>query len=173
MDMAHRPNTVSAWLVKNGWRGLWGRDNSQGYIHSPIGAPRVYKDFSQVQRRDPHLGTIYQNEGNEKALFIYWSNDRIKDRLAVLRDSGRWHVHPGITKDYIHQLNAESKEMKRSPVTGRVTFYWKQVRKDNHLFDCEAMQIVMALVGGVLEEEAAASVQLPLAIDSAPLTPSV
>ena len=75
------------------------------------------------------------------------------------RDSGRWHVHANITKDYIHQLNAESKDMKRSPVTGRVTYYWRQVRRDNHLFDCEAMQILMALVGGVLEEEASTSTQ--------------
>jgi hypothetical protein len=162
MDMAHKPNTVSGIMVKNGWRGLWGRDNSQGYIHSPIGSPKVFKDYSQVQRRDPHLGTIYQSEGNEKALFIYWSNDRIKDRLAVQRDSGRWHVHANITKDYIHQLNSESKEMKRSPITGRVTYYWKQVRRDNHLFDCEAMQIVMALAGGVLEEEAVAATQTQL-----------
>lgn len=162
MDMAHRPNTVSAVLVRNGWRGLWGRDNSQGYIHSAIGSPRVYKDYSTVQLRDPHLGTIRQSEGNEKALFVYWSNDRIKDRLAVLRDSGRWHVHPGISKDYIHQINAESKESKRSPITGRITYYWKQVRRDNHLFDCEAMQVVMALIGGVLEEEGVAQAQLPL-----------
>lgn len=169
MDMAHKPNTVSGIMVKNGWRGLWGRDNSQGYIHSPIGAPKVYKDYSQVQRRDPHLGTIYQSEGNDKALFVYWSNDRIKDRLAVQRDSGRWHVHANISKDYIHQLNAETKDMKRSPITGRVTYYWKQVRRDNHLFDCEAMQIVMALVGGVLEEEATAATQTQLALTAEPV----
>jgi len=47
-------------------------------------------------------------------------------------------------------------------VTGRITYYWKQVRRDNHLFDCEAMQVVMALVGGVLEEEASAQGQLHL-----------
>ena len=96
---------------------------------------------------------VNQSEGNDKAMFVFWSNDRIKDRLAVLRDGGRWHVNSNVSKEYIHQINAESKEMKRSPATGRVTYYWKRVRKSNHMFDCEAMQVVMALVGGVLQDD--------------------
>jgi DNA-directed RNA polymerase subunit RPC12/RpoP len=152
VDMAHKPNTVSSILIRNGWRGLWGSDKT-GFLHSGIGANRVIKDYSPIQYRDPHLGTVNQSEGNDKAMFVFWSNDRIKDRLAVLRDGGRWHVNSNVSKEYIHQINAESKEMKRSPATGRVTYYWKRVRKSNHMFDCEAMQVVMALVGGVLQDD--------------------
>jgi len=155
MDMGHKPNTVCSILIRNGWRGLWGSDKG-GFLHSGIGADRVIKDYSPIQLRDPHLGTVNQGEGNQKAMFVYWSNDRIKDRLAVLRAGGRWHVNANVSKAYIHQLNAEQKESKRSAVTGRITYYWKRVRKDNHMFDCEAMQVALALVGGVLEDDTGA-----------------
>jgi hypothetical protein len=165
LDMAHRPNMVSALLVKNDWRGLWGSDKT-GFIHSLSNGNRLVREYSPIQYRDPHLGTIHQNENNSRAMFVYWSNDRIKDRLAVLRhtEPPRWHVHSNITKDYIHQINSEIKTTKVSPQTGKIKYYWRQMRKANHLFDCEAMQIVMALVGGILEDDSgkAATAQQPL-----------
>jgi hypothetical protein len=165
VDMAHRPNMVSALLVKNDWRGLWG-SSKDGFIHNLGRGFSVTKEYSKVQHRDPHLGTIQQSESNRKAMYVYWSNDRIKDRLEVLRAGGRWHVMADVTKVYVHQLNSEIKTTKVS-ATGKVSYFYKQVRKDNHLRDCEAMQIVMALAGGILEDavERAASAQGVLAIE--------
>jgi len=168
IDMAHRPNMVSAVLVKNDWRGLWGSPRD-GFTWTYANGNKMIKEFSQTQFRDPHLGTIHQSETNNRAMFVYWSNERIKDRLAVMRgedDPERWHVHSNITKDYVHQMNSEIKTTKVGR-TGRVTFYWRQVRKANHLFDCEAMQIVMVLAGRILEDDAdrAASAQGVLAIE--------
>jgi len=154
VDMAHKPNKVSALLVKNGWRGLWG-DSKNGFVHTLGNGNQVVREYSMVVYRDPHLGTIHQSENNAKAMFIYWSNDRIKDRLFVLKESGRWNVHPGVSKEYIHQINSEIKSVKVSPQTGRSTYFWKQVRRDNHLWDCEAENVVMALAGGVLEDDSA------------------
>jgi len=155
LDMAHRPNMVSALLVKNGWRGLWGSDKG-GFTHSQGRGQRVLKEYSPVQYRDPHLGTVLQSEQNNKAMFIFWSNDRIKDRLEVMRyaDPARWHVPNTISKDYIHQLNSERREVKVNRITGRMTYYWKRVRRDNHLFDCESMQLVMGQSGGVIQDDA-------------------
>ena len=170
LDMAHKPNTVCSILIRNGWRGLWGSDKG-GFLHSGIGADRVIKDYSPIQYRDPHLGTVNQSDSNQKAMFVYWSNDRIKDRLAVLRAGGRWHVNANVSKAYIHQINAEQKESKRSPVTGRITYFWKRVRKDNHMFDCEAMQVALALVGGVLEDDTGApEVPVQATLDLTPET---
>lgn len=170
LDMAHRPNRVAALLVKNHWRGLWGSDKN-GFIHNLSNGYKLIREYSPVQFRDPHLGTIHQNEQNERAMFIYWSGDRIKDRLEVLRhadDPPRWHVHSNITKAYIHHMNAESKQSKISPKTGRLTWFYKQVRKDNHLRDCECMQLVMALKNGILEDEAGrqANSQIALGLGS-------
>jgi len=155
LDMAHRPNKVGALLVKNGWRGLWGSDKA-GFIHSLGNGNKVIKEYSPVQYRDPHLGTVHQSEQNNKAMFVYWANDRIKDRLEVLRyeDPPRWHVHNNISKDYVHQMNSERREVKTYRMTGRKAYYWKRIRKANHLFDCESMQIVMGLIGGVIHDDA-------------------
>lgn len=66
----------------------------------------------------------------------------------------KFHVPSTVTNDYIRQLNAEIKTSRIAPLTGRLVHFWKQVRKDNHLRDCELMNIAMALAGGILEDEA-------------------
>ena len=168
VDMAHRPNMVAALLVKNGWNGLWGSDRL-GFTHTLPNGYKVIREYSKIEFRDPHLGTIYQSEQNIRAPFVYWSGDRIKDRLEVLRfeEPARWHVDAGVSKDYVHQLNSEIKTSKISPKTGRITFYWRQVRKANHLRDCEAMQIVLTLKNGILEDEASrqANTQIALGLE--------
>jgi hypothetical protein len=153
--MAHRPNQAAKLIVKNGWRGLWGSDK-KGFIHSLGNGARIIRDFSPVQNRDPHLGTVYQSEGNKRAMYIYWSNDRLKDRLEIMRHTlpTKFHVPSTVTNEYIRQLNAEIKTTRIAPLTGRLVHFWKQVRKDNHLRDCELMGLVMALAGGILEDEA-------------------
>jgi hypothetical protein len=161
LDVANQTNRVCAMLVKNDWRGLWGSDK-EGWIHTLPSGNRVIREYSPVQFRDPHLGTIESSERNTRAMFLYWSNDRIKDRLAVLRgaEPERWHVRSDISSDYVHQLNSELKTTKVMPKSGKVVYYWKRVRTANHMFDCEAMQICMALAGGILaDDENTASMQ--------------
>lgn len=179
LDMAHRPNMVASLLVKNGWRGLWGQDR-QGYPHTLGPGLRVVREYSPVQFRDPHLGTIHQNENNARAKYRYWCTDRIKDRLAALRglNPPRWHVHAQVTRDYVHQMNSE-KRVPKETRTGRLIYYWKAFRKANHLWDCECMQIVMALSGGVLEDDAMRAVndqqqifKLEASLDQNPITPA-
>ncbi|MEI6716073.1 MAG: terminase gpA endonuclease subunit [Verrucomicrobiota bacterium] len=155
LDMAHRPNVVARLCVKNGWRGLWGSPNKKGFVHTLGNGHRIIRDFSPTQSRDPHLGTVHQSEGNKRALFAYWAVDAIADRLAILRYSvpTKWHVHSRVDNDYIRQINAEVKMTRINPMTGKPTYYWKQLRRDNHLGDCERLQVVMALAGGILEDD--------------------
>jgi phage terminase large subunit GpA-like protein len=56
---------------------------------------------------------------------LRWPEDRI----------GGWHIFKGIDDDYCHQLVSEAR-MKLP--TGKVE--WVQRSRDNHYFDCEAMQ---------------------------------
>jgi phage terminase large subunit GpA-like protein len=60
----------------------------------------------------------------------------VHERLRWPEDHvGGWHVFKGIDDDYCHQLVSEAR-LKRP--TGRVE--WVQRSRDNHFFDCEAMQ---------------------------------
>jgi phage terminase large subunit GpA-like protein len=56
---------------------------------------------------------------------LRWPDDQI----------GGWHVFKGVDDDYCHQLVSEARL--KQP-TGRVE--WVQRSRDNHFFDCEAMQ---------------------------------
>ncbi len=156
VDMAHKPNMVSAWIVKNGWRGLWGTDKL-GFNHKAAKGTRVIKEFSPIQFRDPHLGTVNASERNLKAMFLYWANDPIKNRLDAMMNGNpiRWHVPPNVSPEYIRQMNSEAKELKVDKRTGRKVWFWKRKRRDNHAWDCEAMQIAAGLAGGLIEDTAA------------------
>ena len=142
LDVAHFTNTVYKWIVENGWRGAWG-DEKKGFIHTELSGQRVIRVYSPVQYRDPMLGTSFASEGNEKARYVYWANDPIKDLLAVLRYSEPpiFHVHTDVPVDYQRHMNAEIKTTKRSFQTNRVTYFWRRLRKDNHLLDAECMNL--------------------------------
>jgi phage terminase large subunit GpA-like protein len=60
----------------------------------------------------------------------------VHERLRWPEDHiGGWHVFNGVDDDYCHQLVSEARL--KQP-TGRVE--WVQRSRDNHFFDCEAMQ---------------------------------
>ena len=53
------------------------------------------------------------------------------------------------------QVTSERRE-ERVDAHGRVSHIWRQIRKDNHLFDCEVLQTLAALatkiLGGTVDE---------------------
>ncbi|MCD9821191.1 terminase gpA endonuclease subunit [Bradyrhizobium japonicum] len=60
----------------------------------------------------------------------------VHERLRWPEDHiGGWHVFKGVDDDYCHQLVSEARL--KQP-TGRIE--WVQRSRDNHFFDCEAMQ---------------------------------
>ena len=153
IDMAHKPNTTAKWIVESGtdpdnpldsWRGLWGSDKT-GFAWALDNGNRIVRDYSPVQYRDPHLGTIYQSDDNRKALWMYWSNPTFRDTVAVLRHTEPciWHIHSNVTPKYQKQLNAFIKITERMP-NGRYVTKWKQIRRDEHALDVECMITVRA-----------------------------
>ncbi|MEA3207672.1 MAG: hypothetical protein QOE70_729 [Chthoniobacter sp.] len=151
LDIAHFTNAASRWLVENGWRGAWGSDK-KGFVHTLDSGQRVIRAWSPVNYRDPMLGTRSASDVNAKAMYVYWSNDAIKDLFAVLRftEPTIFHVHTDVPPEYQRHLNAEIKTTKKSYQTGRVTYFWKQLRKDNHLLDAECMNLMRALRLGLV-----------------------
>ncbi len=58
---------------------------------------------------------------------------------------GDWTLPRQIGRDYLKQVTAERREEKED-TAGRIHYFWKQVRRDNHLLDCELMIIVAAVI---------------------------
>jgi hypothetical protein len=151
LDIAHFTNQACRWLTEYDWRGMWGSDKN-GFLHTLENGQRLIKHWSTVNYRDPHLGTKFAAEVNRKAMFVYWAHEPIYDMLAVLRFSepAIFHIHSDVPAAYQKHLNSAIKTTKKSFKTGRVTYFWKQLRKEDHLRDCECMALVRALQLGLV-----------------------
>jgi phage terminase large subunit GpA-like protein len=153
IDINRYTAKVAKWCVENDWRGAWGSDKKD-FVHILPNGQKIRRVFSPMQTRDPHLGTVYASDSNPRARFVFWSNEALKDQIAVWRSESptRWHIHSSVTPAYHRQINAEIKVTKRLGNTGRTVYYWKQMRKDNHALDCECMNLLGAIAGGVIKE---------------------
>ena len=175
IDINRYTNKVAKWIVDfsneenplDSWRGLWGSDK-KGFIHTLDAGQRLIRAWSPVHFRDPHLGTVYASDVNRKAMWVYWANDPIKDTLAVLRFTSPavFHIPTSFGSHYQRHLNAEIKMTVVDRVRGKTKWFWKQLRRDNHLLDCECMCLVRAMQLGIalMPEETPAAFQRSLAL---------
>lgn len=101
------------------------------------------KEAYKVDRRDPFEGTAKQ--GRSKLPMISFNPDQIKHMLSALTagtDPHQWLLPSDIDMDYIMQATAEE----------CIDGAWVARRRDNHLWDCEVMQLVAAMVLGVFRQ---------------------
>jgi phage terminase large subunit GpA-like protein len=73
-----------------------------------------------------------------------------KIKLNVVTDDGQpvagaWHLHAGVSADYLNQLTAEI-PVETVDSFGQTKRKWKKVKPDNHFFDTEVMNIAAAFV---------------------------
>jgi hypothetical protein len=89
------------------------------------------------------------NQGGTAVFTMEFSTDYHKDILANLL-SGRgaaWELPDDVNPEYLEHCKNERKVEKRP---GKWT--WEKIHstKDNHLWDCATMQVVMAVIRGLL-----------------------
>jgi hypothetical protein len=119
----------------------------------------LQRPFSELIPVDPVRGRQRSGMVRGLAAMMKFSSDKLKDILVQLRrsDQFKWLIHEKMDdedrKDYLAQLSAEAKRPRVNQRTGRSEWQWIQIRKDNHYFDCETIQILAALVFEVLPSE--------------------
>jgi hypothetical protein len=90
---------------------------------------------------------------------MLFSSPTAQDVLEWLR-SGQgpaWTVAADASEEYKAHLDAHRKVMRRSPLTGRETYLWKQIgRRPNHMLDAELMILALAEYGNIIKPVAAA-----------------
>lgn len=151
LDMAFRPNQVANIIIERGWRGAMGTD-TPGFWW-PVGdGKRLERIYSTVQHRDPHLGTALQDRTLQRARYFKFYKSGALDILSSLRyaDPPIWHVSANVSDRYQRQMNSRMKIMVQNKNTGRYKALWKDLNQENHLQDCECMQLMQALRLGVL-----------------------
>lgn len=138
IDAAYRSEEVKILCAKHGYFAINGRKDSAGYPHpDPASKTTINLPYSL-----PVLSK-HRIDGMEKVCrLVYYGGVAIKDTLATLQERGQWRIpsRGDNLDEYMLQINSEVRDVNSK--TGRP--YYRQVREDNHFFDCEAQIIVMA-----------------------------
>ncbi len=145
---------VYAACSRFGWTALMGEGRKQNFRHTvPI------RENGRVVRKpiDRFYSPVTKVsiDGNRTARRIYWSNLNVKDVLNAVRsnqdpDQGAtWDVYDGVDEEYLRQMESEIRIFEKGQ------WRWVPVgsHSNNHLWDCEAMQIVGALMLKIIGKE--------------------
>lgn len=142
-DAQYETGQVYDECARYGWVALHG-SQEDGFMHLPPNKPAVKKFYSPLKRA--------QSPNGGRALYLFWSNEKVKDILANLRagKGAPWETPDDVSTDYVHQIASEVKKEVVNKVTKGIGQRWVRIRKDNHLWDCEAMATVVALIKGLV-----------------------
>ncbi len=151
LDMAHRPNQVGRMIIEHNWRGMWGTDTKQFYHRQPNGT-RLEKIYSEVQYRDPHLGTAWENRTLDRARYIKYYKDAALDIVSSLRYASPtiWHITANASERYQRHLNSKMKIMVQNKRNGRWGPIWKDLHTEDHLLDGECGVAIRAIQMGLI-----------------------
>ena len=148
IDSGFKAREVYRFCLSHGWKAFKG-DDAEWFMHSVKKSGEPTKQVRRIYTRslvDPHYGTAMQ--GRSRMIPLYrWSNNAAKDELTelLMGKVGEWTIPRRVESSYLKQVTAERREEKID-ARGRVTYFWKQVRRDNHLRDCELMIHVASVI---------------------------
>lgn len=142
IDTGFDSRRVYAMILRHGWAGLRGEDKPHYRLR--LNDTAVHKVYSSAQWGDPGQGTAAG--GRRYAKYFFFASPTVKDILGRLRmGKGVKWLYPK-NPEYERQLFAEQKRSAIDKKTGRESWVWVQVRKDNHAFDTGCMQLVVAMM---------------------------
>jgi phage terminase large subunit GpA-like protein len=146
IDSGYKASQVYRFCVATGWKAFKG-DDAKFFLTTDAHGKAIRRYWRRTFV-DPMFGTRQARRVKPIPLFT-WSNDSIKDALAELMMGmvGDWTIPKTVGRDYLRQVSAERREEHRDG-RGRLSYVWKR-RGDNHMFDCELMIHVAALITGI------------------------
>jgi len=145
IDSGFKASEVYRFCLATGRKAFKG-DDTEYFLHKDPATNRSVRCVWQRTFVDPFFGTRQARRLKPLPLFR-WSNNATKDLLAeyMMGLVGDWTIPAQIGRDYLKQVTAERREEKID-TAGRIHHFWKKVRRDNHLLDCELMIIVAAVI---------------------------
>ena len=149
VDSGYNTSEVYQKCLKYGWIPLKGQDRD--FFPSPTkeGAKMIWTPMARV---DVGLGTVEQ--GMYRLIKpILFASPTCKDMLARIRKTQlpKWEIPTDISQEYLWQMDSEIKKLRHNKLTGQEVWQWCRIgSRPNHLFDCELMQIVAAVMAKLL-----------------------
>jgi phage terminase large subunit GpA-like protein len=151
MDCGYEQNRIFQVCCANGWVAFKGDERASFSTYHGGGIREVRPYSWPPLAGDPGLGTVQQ--GMQRCPFFMWSNPTVKDFLYRLK-TGKglgWGLPADVSAEYMRQMCSEAKRRTRNKKTGQVEHQWQVIgRRQNHLWDCECMQLVAAMIEGIL-----------------------
>ncbi len=145
---------VYAACLRYGWIAAKGTEEPYfwHFINYPPPRPpdRVMKPWAPLSYGDPGEGT--SDQGRNSCPLTRFSSPVLKDRVHGLIRVGKW-VEPETdpsNEECATQMAAEFKRPKVDRFTGKVVMVYVCPTGNNHALDCSAMQVLFAMVTGLL-----------------------
>ena len=122
--------------IRFGWTALHG-SGDDSFVHIRPNGQKVQKFHSSIKQTQVPGGY---------ARYMFWASDPVKDVLAALvaGSSHPWECGTDHGEEYARHLRGEVKRERISKSTGRSEWRWTKTGP-NHMWDCEAMQVAVAL----------------------------
>jgi len=154
VDSGFKAREVYRFCLATGWKAFKG-DDAEYFLHTNKKTGKAVRRLWIRNFVDPHFGSNLQGRLKPIPLFR-WSNNGAKDMLTeqMMGLAGEWTLPRKVEPLYLKQVSAERREEKVD-AKGRVSYFWKQTRRDNHLRDCELMILIAAIVTGVIQAKTA------------------
>jgi len=129
----------------HGWFGIRGNGQVSSYRHKLRKGGHVEKAYSPIK--------IAQGDGGSKCRYIEIATDPVKDILArLMNGSGlEWTVPKDVSKVYKAHMKSEVRKEGTKGKTKNIIGYWEQVKRANHLWDCETYNVAAALMVGIFD----------------------
>jgi phage terminase large subunit GpA-like protein len=150
IDSGFKAREVYRFCLATGWKAFKG-DDAEYFLHTNKKTGKAVRRLWIRNFVDPHFGSNLQGRLKPIPLFR-WSNNGAKDLLTeqMMGLVGDWTLPRQVEPLYLKQVTAERREEKVD-AKGRISYFWKQIRRDNHLRDCELMILVAAIITKVIQ----------------------
>jgi phage terminase large subunit GpA-like protein len=169
VDCGYNTGTVLRFCAKHGFIAAKGTDQER-FFHTwkqGKGTAKLERAYSMPVVADAKMGTKDQGKGVSCVQFQF-SDPRLSDTLNALRNDGNtfqtpqdWD--PETEKMYLKQVGAMVKKLvltktklgendDKSNAISRKKWRWVATSKDNHAFDCEKMNVLMAMILKILPD---------------------
>lgn len=138
-DAGHDPHSVYGDCVRFGWSCAFGSER-RGWEHILQGGKRAYRPYSPLKP---------VQQGTARVMTMEFGTDYHKDILNnLVSGRGAKYEYPDdVGEDWILHMESE-KKVEISP--GKWKWKTQYSTKPNHLWDCEVMQVVLAVIRGLL-----------------------
>lgn len=139
LDAQYDTDRVYSACASQDWTALHG-SGRESFPYRKQNGDIIHRPFTRFSQAQTTRGG--------PARYAHWASDRIKDILHAHRtgQAADWAIPDDVSQEWLKQIDSEAKREVTNAKTKQVDYRWVKVKRSNHGWDCEAMQIVAALM---------------------------